>query len=214
MKKFFTLLVSFATLFTVAMAQDEDLTTLQFLDASGNVIESGGNLVVNAAEEDAFGDVKMDSWIKVSNTTGSKVLCNIAYTISQIDNGQFEVCFPNNCEVKSSKGSYETTIGELGASETKSSQSAWLPETENYGKCVVKLQILIQKKNAVTGKYSIKAYGPTVNVEFVYDENSTSAITSLGAEKVHLQAYNILGQPVDDNFKGIVIVGGKKVIRK
>ena len=49
-----------------------------------------------------------------------------------------------------------------------------------------------------------------------FTPGSSSAVKVINAGSVELdgKAYNLLGQQVDDSYKGIVIIGGKKVLRK
>ncbi len=49
-----------------------------------------------------------------------------------------------------------------------------------------------------------------------FTPGSEAAVKVINAGSVELdgKAYNLLGQQVDDSYKGIVIIGGKKVLRK
>ncbi len=49
---------------------------------------------------------------------------------------------------------------------------------------------------------------------FFFDETDPANITSVATEKVETPAYNLAGQRVDDNYRGVVIKNGKKVIKK
>ncbi len=49
---------------------------------------------------------------------------------------------------------------------------------------------------------------------FFFDETDPASITSVSAEKLDGPIYNLAGQRVSENYKGVVIQNGKKVVKK
>jgi len=208
----FTFMLFFLS--SLAIMADDVNTTLVFVNEQGEEIANGSVIDVKEAEIDDFGTIQLPSGLYVKNTTSSSVYTSMAYTISQIDNGTFQICFPSYCITKDVAGVFETTQGTLAGNKTVSAQCEWFPSQEGaYGTVVAKLQIILYKYNAVTKQYSKNGYGPTVTVNFNYTD--ADDVKSINAEDSNDVAYNLAGQAVDENtYKGIVVKNGKKYLKK
>ena len=202
MRKLFTLCFG---LFAALAIQAQNEFPLQFADQYGNVIADGSTLSITESEDDGFGGILMPSGLYVKNTSSDEVRCGGSFDITQMSNGAFQSCFPTNCMQASNMGSYTTQNGAVGAGELKSMQTEWLPTAE--GSCTVTYQLLTYKYNAITSKWIVDKYGPTVTLNFSY---STSGISAVKAEE-SVTCYDLQGRRVVHPSKGLYIVNGKKI---
>ena len=131
MKKIFTLL-SLCLLTLSASAQQ-----YVFTDKNGNVLEDGVTITCNEVEDDGFGGIALSPGISIKNVNaneGSQLA--IEATISKIDNGSVQLCFPTNCHIYNDTGTYEPNEkATLTTGEVKVIQTEWLPTA--YGECTV-----------------------------------------------------------------------------
>ncbi|UPS44686.1 hemin-binding protein [Prevotella sp. E15-22] len=131
MKKLFTFF-SLCLLTLSAAAQQ-----YVFTDKNGNVLEDGVTITCTEAEDDGFGGISLLPGISVKNVSaneGSQLA--IEATITKIDNGSLQLCFPTNCQVYNTTGTYEPSEkATLATGQTKSIQTEWVPES--YGECIV-----------------------------------------------------------------------------
>lgn len=89
---------------------------------------------------------------------------------------------------------------------------------------VVKMESAIKTADNKVYNYSYNTTIPTkpgkIKVFFVNEKSYIDGTSISGVEEVISQdngdnrIYNILGQPVDENYRGFVIINGKKVLRK
>lgn len=56
--------------------------------------------------------------------------------------------------------------------------------------------------------------GPSMQMVKIPSSSTGIGVTDAPRSPSKATAYNLAGQPVGDSYKGIVIVGGKKVIRR
>ena len=106
------------------------------------------------------------SGISVKNVSGtSGDFIKMHYTIEQIDNGIYQICFPTTCNMQTEVGVYETGIGQL-MGDLQDIQSEWFPVAD--GECVVTLTIeIFTKMGFFPPTYIHKADGPTITLRFV-----------------------------------------------
>ena len=181
MKKFFTLL-SLCLLALSASAQQ-----YVFTDKEGNVLEDGVTIYCSNAEDDGFGGIALSPGISVKNVNASEgSQLAIEATISKIDNGSVQLCFPTNCQVYNATGTYEPSEkATLATGETKGIQTEWLPET--YGECTVTYKakgytgFASEVCRTVTVKYIYGELNPTQQVWWGYVTNDTEK-TGLGVK--------------------------------
>ena len=181
MKKIFILL-SLCLLTLSASAQQ-----YVFTDKNGNVLEDGVTITCNEAEDDGFGGIALSPGISVKNVNASEgSQLAIEATISKIDNGSVQLCFPTNCQVYNATGTYEPSEkATLATGETKAIQTEWLPET--YGECTVTYKakgytgFASEVCRTVTVKYIYGELNPTQQVWWGYVTNDTEK-TGLGVK--------------------------------
>ena len=196
-----------------ANAQDEvptDLNTLQFVDANGNIVSDGTTLTLSDIEETPEG-IEINSGLSVKNTTSDDVYTCANIEVLSIDNGEISSCFPSSCNRRNHVGSFSTQTGSVSANSTTGFQTEWIPESpESYGACTAIFQIQLYRKvlspGSIGPKYEIKAYGPKVNVNFIYS-NPTN-INGIKNDEIKAVAfYNINGQQiVNPKSSGLTIV--------
>jgi len=169
MKKFYILLTVLAAACMPMLAEDLD-ERFVFVDANGNEIADGSTVTVTTGTDNGEGVHVMFSGVSVKNVSGgTSTYVKVNYTINQIDNGAFQICFPVTCNTRSAVGSYETSAGSLSDGEVRDIQSEWLAEA--YGTCNVTLQLETQKKSGgFPPKYTHDGYGATITLNFVYGE--------------------------------------------
>ena len=140
--------------------------SFMFMDEDGNIIENGAPVVRNVVETDANGSEVIYSGISVLNLAGSaNDFIKMHYVIDRIDNGTYQICFPNTCNLQTEVGTYETGIGQL-MSDLQDIQSEWFPTAD--GECDVTLSLeLYVKMGGFPPTYIYKADGPTITLRFV-----------------------------------------------
>lgn len=165
MKRIFTVLLYLFIVSMTLWAQDVDRSFV-FVDENGTEVVDGAtivrNLVQNYDDETEF----INAGLSVQKTSAaSSDYIRLNYTIEQIDNGSYQLCYPTTCNMQTVVGSYETGIGQL-MSDVQDIQCEWFP-TAN-GTCVVTLTIeIFTKQSGFPPTYAHKAYGPSVTVQFV-----------------------------------------------
>ncbi len=167
MKRFYTtlLLLALTTTTMPLLAQDIDETFL-FVDGEYEMIENGATIIRNVVEEDAImGDVIKAGIYVMDNGAASNDVLVMHYTISQIDNGAFQICFPTTCNTQNAVGEYATSAGAISYGY-QDIQSEWIPTAD--GMCVVNLLIEVQTKTpGFPPRYEHKGYGPTLTIKFI-----------------------------------------------
>ena len=207
MKKSLLLFVAAMLVGGAANAQIDN--TLQFVDASGNVIEDGAtvNGEVEYIDMGAQGGIyQVSSGLYVKNNSSEAVGVSVSFEITRLDNGSFMCCFPGTCSAQTSVGFYETPKGVLLASEEPYPfNTEWMPEsTTSYGESSATFRLMLRKTNGGEAG-DVIAQGPSVTVNFVFDEES-AGIT--GVETVEdnepVGYYTLDGQKLSAPRKGAV----------
>ena len=94
MRKFFTFLSALTLATCSLVAQDIDQNFV-FVDENEEIIENGATIVRNVVETNDDGIEVIYSGLSVADMgAASNVYLKMKYTISQIDNGSFQICFP------------------------------------------------------------------------------------------------------------------------
>lgn len=212
MKSLKTLLLAGLSLmaFTTVYAQEEeevetDLTTLQFVDANGNVVADGSTLIINPTDVEDAPEVEIKSGLFVKNTTEEPVYASAYVNIKSMDSGRLQCCFPESCYAKMEVGDFTTEpTSPLEAGNTKNLQAEWF--AEGYGSCTTDFQIKIFEVKLAPGQFVptkvLKANGPKVTVTFIYsDPASINGVSNDGAKPVAF--YNANGQQINNMQKGL-----------
>ena len=165
MKKVFTaLLFTLSLLAMPVSAQDID-NSFAFVDENGTVLDNGATVVRNKVEPYSAGGEVINSGISVLNVSApASELIKMHYSIKQIDNGSFQICFPLSCNSKDQVGDYVTSDGML-MNNPQDIQSEWFPTAD--GVCIVDLQIELVNKSGFPPTVTHKAWGPSLTLKFV-----------------------------------------------
>lgn len=212
MKKSLLLFVAAMLVGGAANAQIDN--TLQFVDANGNVVEDGAtvNGVVEYIDMGALGgSYQVSTGLSVKNNSSETVGVSVAGEITRLDNGRLDCCFPPKCRSLSSVGAFEADAGVLeDSAEPYPFSTEWFPASEtSYGQCIATFRLILRESSVndwglpVAG--DVIAQGPSVTVNFVFDEES-AGIT--GIETVEdnepVGYYTLDGQKLSAPRKGAV----------
>ncbi len=198
----------------VCMANAQVDNTLQFVDENGNIV-SDGSTIEGKLEyvDDGFQQYyQISTGLYVKNNADTDTGVGVDYTINSIGSGTLNCCFPSNCVPRNKVGDYQTENGFLTANETRSFQTEWIPEQGYYGTCsaTFKLKVMNMKEEEIFGApivtYEFKAYGPSVTVNFTYNENSTGIADITENDKKISAYYTLDGKEIKEPQKGINIV--------
>ena len=211
MKQIITLLI--CLLASLAL-QAQDEFPLQFVDENGEIIADGTMLdLTDIEEDDLFGDIMMPTNISVKNISDEMVQGGGSYTIHTISNGKFQTCFPINCMVQFTAGTYSTGNDAFMPGQLRNMQTEWLPDAE--GMCFVSYQLQTYRK---LGKnYIPDEDGPTITLCFYY---GTTGIKGTKGEKVRsVTYYDLSGKPVERPKRGVYMkkttyADGSFIVRK
>lgn len=203
------LLIVAASLFATAASAQVD-KTIEFVDAEGNVVPDGSTITVTDVETDPFtGEpYQIISGLYVRNNSSEEVGAKVEVNVSRLDNGSLPCCFPSLCSTITSVGTTETEPGTMEGSKSQDFQTEWV--FGGYGTCTAtfRLKLMDVEYNSwgIPTKFTDKADGPSVTVNFVYSDptgidkvgiTETSEITGI---------YTIGGQKAEKLQKGINIV--------
>ena len=157
------------------------------------------------------------SGLYVKNNSNANSNAGMIGNIKTMDNGTVRHCFPGTCQPFSSTGS-NTIINAQGGIKAGVSQnimSEWIPTAK--GNCTVTYTILLlEQTKPMPPTYDEKAECASVTVNYVYDDSSVLSISDINADKTVKSntLVNIAGQKVNNNYKGVVVKNGKKVLVK
>lgn len=227
MKKLFTLCAAVLMGSVMAFAQTDN--TFRFVDADGNEVPDG---TVLERYEKIDGREEIPGWgvydkgtyiptgLYVENTSSEEGFCAIDYQVTQIDGGAFLICFPMNCENKTTVTDLISTgTGPIQAGNKSDLQTEWFvrianTETEYQGICKATIQVKTMRR-IKTGEvggfpiydYEFVGYGPKVEIIF-HNDGTTEGITAPEkAGQAEVEAYYSLdGCRRDVPQKGLNIV--------
>lgn len=202
MKSLKTLLLAGLSLmaFTTVYAQEEeevetDLTTLQFVDADGNVIADGAtvNFAPTDPEETPAG-FEIKPGIFVENLTDEPVYTAAQVNITAMSSGSLTCCFPASCYNKFELEEFTTDPSEpIRAKAKHSLNTEWYAKA--YGSCTASFQLKIYEDG-------LKTNGPKITVNFIYnDPASINGVSNDGAKAVAF--FNANGQQINNLQKGL-----------
>ena len=136
-----------------------------FVDESGNKIENGTTIVCNQIET-MDGQEVINPGISIADmSAASNVYLKIKCTISRIDNGSFQICFPMTAHVHTATGSFETSPGQIYMG-LQDIVCEWFPTAD--GICVVTMSIeTLTKSPGFPPQYEHLGDGPSITLKFV-----------------------------------------------
>lgn len=132
MKKTLTLLLMLAA--TLAAQAQHYI----FVDSNGQQVANGSTLTRSTPKDNPMtvSGYEIGSGLFVKNVdANSDYTVLVETTISQIDNGELECCFPATCQNYRKTGTYSSAQTQFGQGETASLHSEWLPAAD--GTCTV-----------------------------------------------------------------------------
>ncbi len=203
MKKLFTSILVFTCL--TASAQSVD-TTFQFVDEEGNIIPDGSEITVKGlTPENEYEDAYISSGLYVQNTTDEKAGVGLTLSISRIDNGELQCCFPSSCNnQKTILTDHDNSKGFMTANQTKAFNTEFFPTA--YGTCTATFQLRVHEDTGALLPGDQIATGPTITVNFVYDETS-AGIDGIPADKSEVVGvYTTDGHQLSAPVKGVNIL--------
>lgn len=200
--------LAFAIMAIAASAQTVDKTFI-FVDKNGKEVPNGSEIICDEIEDDGWSKmIKSGLHIKLMQDTPA--YASMELDITRLDNGSVQHCFPGSCRFIKNLG--VTTIADDAAEVTTKGNPDILSEWvfEGDGMCTVKYTILLMEK---AGKsYEIAAKGSSVTVHFCNNKYPAN-VGAAAADIKNAQAYNLQGQPVGKEYKGLVIRNGHKFIQ-
>lgn len=210
MKSLKTLLLAGLSLmaFTTVYAQEEeevekDLTTLQFVDANGNVIADGATVNFAPTDPDETpGGFEIKPGIFVENLTEEPVYASAYVNIKSMDSGCLQCCFPGSCYAKMEVGDFTTKpTSPVAAGKTQSLEAEWF--AEKYGSCTASFQLKLYEETLPGHPTKVlRANGPKITVNFIYNAPaSINGVSNDGAKAVAF--YNANGQQINNLQKGL-----------
>lgn len=207
MKSLKTLLLAGLSLmaFTTVYAQEEeeletDLTTLQFVDADGNVIADGATVNFAPTDpEETPGGFEIKPGIFVENLTDEPVYTAAQVNITAMSSGSLMCCFPASCYNTFEPEEFTTDpLEPIQAKAKHSLDTEWYAEA--YGSCTASFQLKIYE--AILAPGHLIANGPKITVNFIYnDPASINGVSNDGAKAVAF--YNANGQQINNLQKGL-----------
>jgi hypothetical protein len=148
-----------------------------FTDKEGNIIEDGATISCTEVEDDGFGDILIPSGLFVKNVNApTNYVVSVEAKISRMDNGGLQLCFPENCQVYSSTGTYEPEgKATIDKGTSKDIMSEWLPMA--YGQCTVTYTAKAHQK---MGNTFIKKDTYSVTVNYLYTDQLVGDVNGDG----------------------------------
>lgn len=224
MKKIFTLI---AAAFMAASINAQGTFALQYEDPAspaGTQVTSVDNITFTwgvAGEADFKGGNKKNETLKEAlgatgycegNGVNGSLTGGTVYYFEPTINGAITVGFVLN----SGKAFFVQDIDGNNVDFTMTDAEGTAVELENGGKLADKLTGGLVKFNVAAGKkYAVYCTGSKLGFYgFKLEAGGSSSVNAIEADKtVYTPAYNVAGQRVSDNAKGLIIKNGKKVIR-
>lgn len=206
MKKFFTLALSLFTAASASFAQEEINNVLQFVDKDGKVVADGSTITVATVEiDEEMDDLQIPSGLYVKKTTDETVFCGMEVTVLALPNGSLNCCFPQSCQSGTAAGQVLNTAPGNIIEPEKSMETEWVPIEGAYGTATGKFRIMIYELTHDL-RYIFLDYGPTVTVNFVYDETSGINNATAAGTVNEVARYGLDGSRLAQPTKGINLV--------
>lgn len=180
-----------------------------FCDKDGNEIKDGTNLVRTEVSYQ-IPELQMmpiiNSELFVRNVNEETTTSYIVVEKNTFDNGSLQLCYPEQCQMLTAFP-FKTTTKTISTTTPFDLQT----ELSNFeglktATCDVTYQIMIVK-----GESDVA--GPKVNVVYLYGDAAAS-INNPSVSTENPSAFNLSGQRVSNDYKGVVVRNGKKFLNK
>lgn len=213
MKRLITLFYAMLLGITTLMAQ-----TLEFVDATGKVIDNGSTVTINKLENNPDSPdfpKYMPSGIFARNVSNTNQHVILSCEIKNIKEGDIQVCFGEFCDVWDKVGNYKTEEVLLKAkmSKGKSLDIKFVPEDDREDKahCTVVLQLFTAKEEG--GEWVTDKSGPSITL--VFDETSTGIGTLNTDKTINYNIYSLDGRLIGKNLPSLQgLAKGTYIIQK
>lgn len=149
--------------FAYLTGKEGPLNNLVFVDNEGGVVADGIHWTINEVVDQGNNKIEIPFvGLNVKNLQQSSVEAKLIVTVKSISNGQFSICFGDQCHTLSSSGTIEINDIIFSGGQTLSiNDISWAPIYGQYGtSCIVDFQLCADGN---TG-------GPLVSVQFNYPE--------------------------------------------
>ncbi len=195
MKRIFSFLLFLSASLAVSQLSAQSIDrSFVFVDDNGTEIADGATVVCNNVEMFEEGVEVIYSGISVKRTDDATAehLC-VHYTISRLDNGSYQLCFPITCAKQETTGTFVTSIGKL-MTNPQSIQSEWFPTAD--GSCIVNLniEVMAQVPGSFPPQYQHKADGPSLTLQF--EKGGSLAGDVNGDGNVNVSDINVIIQMI------------------
>lgn len=213
MKTIKSLLLVAAAMFTTASYAQVD-SPFSFVDKDGKEVKSGTVITVNTIEEDPIsGEDMIPTGLYVKNNTNEKQGVGAFFNIKKMDNGSFQICFPQLCMSGiNTSGMDRTKGGTMKAGQVKSLSAEWFPKADGVCEVEFKLEYYTINKG-FGGMESLERMEeedldfpmPSVTVNFVKGATAINGIKD--GENVEVTGiYDATGKQIQTTQKGLNIV--------
>ncbi|MCD7714128.1 MAG: hypothetical protein LUI08_04280 [Prevotella sp.] len=204
MKKITLLLIAAAFLCTTANADDIN-TSLQFAYSDGTIVPDGSEITVTSAIEAEFtGEIELPSGLYILNTTDDTCGVGMTITVSRLDNGALQYCLLGTCKSTTELlNNVSAGTGLLKAGAMDDLMTEYIPT--DYGTCTATLTIGVYEAGII-GAGNYIGEGPTITVNFVYDDTSLGITDVAVADSEITGYYSVSGEKLSAPQKGVNIV--------
>lgn len=208
-----TLLMASAMFALSSYAQSEVDDTFVFIDKDGKEVPSGSTYTANIIEvvegdEDTYEQIV--TGLSVKNTTDGKPAVGAVCTVTAIDNGLFQSCFPSTCVPGIDKpGTLNLEPKVIEPNQVIDLQTEWIPDGD--GSCTATFQLKLY--DTYTNKWGFLSFEeleteypmPSLTLKFVKGTTGINDILTVDNTKV-VGVYTVDGKRVSAMQKGLNIV--------
>lgn len=216
-----TLLMASAMFALSSYAQSEVDDTFVFVDKDGKEVPSGTTYTANIievvkGEEDEEGNVEtyeqVVTGLSVKNTTDGKPAVGAVCTLTAIDNGLFQSCFPAACIPGIDKpGTLNLEPKVIEPNQVIDLQTEWIPDGD--GSCTATFQLKLYDYYEKTKPFPTLVFEeleteypmPSLTIKFVKGTTGINDILTVDNTKV-VGIYTVDGKRVSAMQKGLNIV--------